>query len=154
MLKKINLGTTIWSPLFSGVLSGKYIGGIPEGTRLDKFSDNAGTHYRNYMSKKDEFDNKLIAIRGIAERLGTTLPILAVAWVIKNPDVSTCILGTSRVDQLVENLKALDVLPLLTNEVEDEIEAILGNAPIGDMDWRTFTRLSNRRAGVLKGLDN
>jgi voltage-dependent potassium channel beta subunit len=150
LFKTIKLGTTVWSPLFSGILSGKYIEGIPEGTRLDKFAQVAVKHYNDYMANKEKTDKKLLELKVIAERFGCTLPILAIAWVIKNPDVTTCILGTSKVEQLQENLKALDVVKLITNEVEEEIEKILDNAPVGDMDWLTFTRLSNRRALVTK----
>jgi voltage-dependent potassium channel beta subunit len=150
LFKKIKLGTTIWSPLFSGVLTGKYIDEIPKDTRFDKFAQSARMHYEKYLKDKTNVDNKLKQLKVVAERIGTTLPILAIAWIIKNPDVTTCILGTSKVEQLEENLKALDVLPLITNEVEDEIEKILENAPLGEMDWLTFTRLPNRRSLVAK----
>jgi aryl-alcohol dehydrogenase-like predicted oxidoreductase len=78
---------------------------------------------------KPERLEKVRALDKFAKELGTTLPKLAIAWTVQNPDVSTAILGASRVEQLEETLTALDVLPLLTPEVNQKIEDILGNLP-------------------------
>jgi voltage-dependent potassium channel beta subunit len=145
LFKTTKMGTTVWSPLFSGILSGKYINQVPSGSRFDLFAENARVHYSTYINNKQDWDQKLLKLKILAEKLGFTLPQLAVAWVIKNPDVSTCILGVSSSQQLVENIKALDLISLITNQIESEIEAILGNIPIGEMDWQTFTRQPNRR---------
>lgn len=124
----LGMGTTIWSPLASGLLTGKYNEGIPEGTRVHlpelewlrkKFS---GEETRVLIPKIKQ-------LAELAGDLGATLPQLAIAWCVRNPKVSTAILGASRVEQLRENLKALDVLPALTDEVMERIEAILGNKP-------------------------
>jgi voltage-dependent potassium channel beta subunit len=143
------MGTTVWSPLFSGVLTGKYINGIPEGSRFDAFSANSKFHYNQYVTNKESWDAKLLKLKAVAERLGFSLAQLALAWVIKNTDVSTCIVGASRASQMEENLRALDLLEVYTNEVEQEIEAILGNSPAGPIDWLTFSKLATRRRVVL-----
>ncbi len=129
LYSSIGLGTTIWSPLASGVLTGKYNEGIPEGSRLglpgyewlrDRFFSEEGR-------KNIEKVKRLIPI---AEELGTSLNKLAIAWCLKNPNVSTVILGASRVEQLQDNLKALEVVPHLTDEVMDKIEGALQNKPV------------------------
>jgi len=75
---------------------------------------------------------------------------LCLAWVVKNPDVSTCIVGASKAEQLVENLGCLKLIEKLTCEVELQIEEILGNAPLGEMNWIKFERLPPRRHILLK----
>jgi voltage-dependent potassium channel beta subunit len=128
LFREIGLGTTIFSPLATGLLTGKYNDGIPEGSRLtlpgyewlrDRLTGPAG-------EKKLQQVKQLSAI---AAELGTNMPRLALAWAAKNPNVSTVITGASRVDQVLDNLKALDVLPLLTPDVMQKIEDILGNKP-------------------------
>jgi len=89
-------------------------------------------------------------LKAIADKLGFSLASFAIAWVIKNPDVSTCLLGVSKIEQLEDNLKALDILPKLTKEVEEEIEKILNNTPSPDFNWRDFTpNLKGRRAEAI-----
>ena len=124
----VGLGTTIWSPLRSGVLTGKYNDGIPEGSRMT---------VQGYEWLKDQVfgDNgpQMIAtvreLTKVAEGLGTSMTLLALAWCLKNPNVSTVILGASRAEQLRENLKALEVVDQLTDDVMAEIDRILGNRP-------------------------
>jgi len=115
------LGLTTWSPLASGLLSGKYADGIPEGSRASL----PGYEWlRDYLT--DETKNAQVAELGvIAERLGVTTAQLAIAWCAVNPNVSTVITGASTVDQVHENLKALDALAQLTPEVVAEIEEIV-----------------------------
>lgn len=149
LFKTTKMGTTIWSPLLSGILTGKYIDEIPKDSRFDIFSNEAGGHLRQYTENREAWNAKLLKLRGIAERLGFSLATLALAWCIRNPDVSTCILGTSRPQQVTENLKALELLPLLTNDIEIEIESILGNAPLGDLNYSTWETEPNRRELVL-----
>jgi voltage-dependent potassium channel beta subunit len=124
----IGIGTTIWSPLASGFLTGKYANGVPEGSRMEV---EELQWLRDFMAseegkKRIEKSNQL---KALAEGLGTTLPKLAIAWCLKNPNVSTVILGATKVSQLNENLDALNTLPLLTDEVMKSIEDILGNQP-------------------------
>lgn len=116
------LGTTIWSPLASGLLTGKYNDGIPAGSRLDT----PGMEWLRDRLTGPGAAAQLAAVKalaGIARELGTTLPCLGVAWCLKNPHVSTVILGASRAAQLTENLGALAVVPLLTPEIMAKIDA-------------------------------
>ena len=128
LYETIGLGTTIWSPLASGVLTGKYAKGIPEGSRLslddykflrDKFETDEG---KDMIRTAGE-------LQAVADDLGCGMAQLAIAWCLKNPNVSTVILGASRASQLTENLAALDVVAQLTDEVLERIEGILGNKP-------------------------
>jgi voltage-dependent potassium channel beta subunit len=120
------LGTTIWSPLATGLLTGKYNKGVPKGTRLDT----KGLEWlKNEIMKRPGIEKVFAAVpklAAIAKDLGTSLPCLSLAWCLKNPNVSSVILGASKVEQLTENLKSLDVLEKLTPQVMKEIEAISG----------------------------
>lgn len=118
--KDYGYGTTIWSPLASGLLTGKYSQGIPEGSR--------GT-LEGYDWLRDELTNKeklakVQALEPIAKELNCTLSQLALAWCLKNPFVSTVITGASRVEQVRENMKAADVAPKLTPEIVERIDGI------------------------------
>lgn len=119
------LGTTIWSPLASGILTGKYLDGIPKGSRLDL--DNM-SWLKDKMLNEDVL-SKVKQLKNIADELDTTLAKLAIAWCLKNPNVSTVILGATKIDQLKENLDALAVKPKLGEKVLSKIEDILGNKP-------------------------
>ncbi len=112
-------GNTIWSPLASGLLTGKYRDGIPEGSRaaLD------GYEWLADRMTDAEAIAKIENLRPIADRLGCSMAQLALAWCTKHPMVSTVITGASRVEQVVQNFEALDVIPLLTDEVKAEMEA-------------------------------
>lgn len=123
----IGLGTTIWSPLASGLLTGKYNDGIPEDSRMNL----PGYEWLKKMLESEEGQarlNKVPKLAKIAEELGTTMPKLALAWCLKNPNVSTVITGASRVSQVEENFEALDVVPLLTDDVMQRIDEILDNS--------------------------
>jgi voltage-dependent potassium channel beta subunit len=124
------LGTTIWSPLASGLLTGKYSKGVPKDSRLDV----PGMQWlQDSILKKPGIEKKLAAVpklAAVAKALGTNLPCLGVTWCLKNPNVSTVILGASRVEQLTENLGALDLLPKLTPQVMKELDAI--SAPLAE----------------------
>lgn len=132
---RYKLGTTIWSPLASGILTGKYSRGIPSGSRMSLPG-------YEWLRKKMESPEGQIKIekteklQNVAKRLETTLPEMAIAWCLKNPNVSTVILGASKKEQLVQNLKALDVVPRLNEEVLAEIEAIVANRPATPVDWK------------------
>ncbi|BCY17697.1 MAG: aldo/keto reductase [Chloroflexi bacterium] len=119
-------GATTWSPLASGLLTGKYNNGIPEGSRGD---------LPGYEWLKDHLTNqnaiaKVRQLQGIAADLGTTMAQMALAWCLKNPNVSTVITGASRVGQVQENLKALNVVEKLTPEVMQKIEVIISGGDI------------------------
>jgi len=124
--KTVGLGTTIWSPLASGVLSGKYNDKFPEGTRLT----NEGMEWLKERSLTEDRVVKTRELTKIANEIGTTMPKMAVAWCAKNPNVSTVILGASKSHHLEETLTSLDVLPLLTDEVMEKIEGVLENKPV------------------------
>jgi len=116
----IGLGLTTWSPLASGLLTGKYRSGIPAGSRgaMDSMS-----FLRERLT--DPLKNEAVArLEGIAARLGGNVAQLAVAWANRNPNVSSVILGASKLSQLEDNLKALALTPQLSAEVLDEIDAI------------------------------
>jgi aryl-alcohol dehydrogenase-like predicted oxidoreductase len=112
-------GNTIWSPLASGLLTGKYAGGIPEGSRAAL----AGYEWLAGRMSDAEALAKIERLRPIADRLGCSIAQLALAWCTGHPMVSTVITGASRVSQVVENFETLDVIPLLTDEVKAEMEA-------------------------------
>ncbi|MCP4361808.1 MAG: aldo/keto reductase [Chloroflexi bacterium] len=124
----IGLGTTIWSPLASGLLTGKYNEGTPDDTRLNL----PGYEWLKEMFESEEGQQRLQKVReltAVAQELNTTMPQLALAWCVKNPHVSTVITGASKVLQVEENMKALDVASQLTDDVMEKIEAILDNRP-------------------------
>lgn len=130
LYRKYGLGTTTWSSLASGLLTGKYNDGIPEGSR---FATTA--MFKNTVAslQQEEGKEKIRKVKELtklaADELQTTPTALALAWVAKNPNTSTVILGATSPEQLKENLKALDVLPRLTDEIMEKIEAILRNKP-------------------------
>jgi voltage-dependent potassium channel beta subunit len=132
LYKKYQYGTTIWSPLASGMLTGKYNDGIPEDSR---FATNPDFFKKTIEElKSDEGQAKIQKVREltkIAEKLGGTTTQLALAWAASNPNVSTVILGASKPEQVKDNCGALKLLPKLTPEVKEEIEKILGNKPQG-----------------------
>ena len=108
LYKRYRMGTTIWSPLESGILAGRYLNGIPEDSRLKLNGAIAGNDMKQYIDNKKEWDEKLLKLKDIAEKkLNCSLAQLAIAWVIANPGCSSTILGASRISQLEENIKAV-----------------------------------------------
>jgi voltage-dependent potassium channel beta subunit len=135
LYKEFGLGTTIWSPLASGLLTGKYNNGIPQDTRITlKGYEWLRERFESDEAKKNIEKVKQLAI--VAQDLDCTLSQLAVAWCLKNPNVSTVITGASKAAQVVENMKALDVAPKLTDDVLQRIESILNNKPKPLADFR------------------
>jgi voltage-dependent potassium channel beta subunit len=134
LYKSIKLGTTIWSPLASGLLTGKYNQGIPEGTRITL----PGYEWlmEDFKEQSQLNIEKVKQLLPIAEGLGCSTAQLALAWCLKNPNVSTVITGASKPQQVDENMKALDFVDKLTDEVLERIEAILGNKPEQEPEWR------------------
>lgn len=123
--KTVGLGTTIWSPLASGILTGKYNDGMPEKTRLSM----EGLEWLKDVNLVEEKLAKVKELTKLAKEIGTTMPKLAIAWTLKNENVSTAILGASKKDQLKETLTTIDDLDKLTDEVMEKIEDILQNKP-------------------------
>lgn len=125
LFKKHGLGTTIWSPLASGILSGKYTNSGVEGTRLAM----AGLEWLKDRTLAEDRMQKATALQDLANKLDVSLAKLSIAWCLKNPNVSTVILGASKVPQLQENLQVLEVLPLVTDDVVKQIEEIVKTKP-------------------------
>ncbi len=130
LYREIGLGTTIWSPLASGLLSGKYSKGVPEGTRATL----KGYEWLLESVITPERIEKAKQLEPVAAELGCTMAQMALAWCLKNPNVSTVITGASRPEQVIENMKAIEVAPKLTPSVMERIEGILGNKPKPDED--------------------
>lgn len=125
LYREIGLGTTIWSPLASGVLTGKYNNGIPAGTRATL---QGYDWLRQYIITPQNIE-KVKKLQPIAAGLGCTMAQLALAWCLKNPHVSTVITGASRPEQVVENMKSIEVAEKITSDVIEGIEKVLGNKP-------------------------
>ena len=135
LYEEFGMGTTIWSPLASGLLTGKYNAGMPEGTRAtlegyewlkSRFTDEVALENISKVGK----------LMDIADEFGCSMPQLALAWTLKNPNVSTTITGASKPQQVVENMKAIDFVEKLTPAVMDRIETIMENKPKPESDWR------------------
>ncbi|NXI43415.1 KCAB1 protein, partial [Galbula dea] len=138
------VGAMTWSPLACGIISGKYGNGVPESSR-------AALKCYQWLKEKIISEEgrkqqvKLKDLSPIAERLGCTLPQLAVAWCLRNEGVSSVLLGSSNPEQLIENLGAIQangfifsqVLPKMTSHIVSEIDNILGNKPYSKKDYRS-----------------
>ena len=120
LYEDIGLGLTTWSPLASGLLSGKYVDGIPEGSRATL----PGYEWLKELLTDKERNAKVKQLVAVAEELDTTLSQLSIAWCARNPHVSTVITGASSVEQVQENMGALEVLPKLTDDVMARIKEI------------------------------
>ena len=135
LYRDFQLGLTTWSPLASGILTGKYNDGIPEGSRmdLDKYS------WLRKRLKSDEGQAQLEKVRQltpVARKLDCTMAQLALAWCLLNEHVSTVITGASRPAQVEQNMQALDVVERITPEVQTRIASILDNEPASPTNWR------------------
>jgi voltage-dependent potassium channel beta subunit len=125
VFKNVGLGTTIWSPLASGLLTGKYNNGIPGDSRL-------GLEGFDWLKDRWIAEEKISKVKKLAElatRMGVTVAALSIGWCIKNPNVTTAILGATRKEQLLDNLKALDAAEKITPEIMSEIETIMQTKP-------------------------
>ncbi len=125
LFKEHGLGTTIWSPLASGLLSGKYTSGDTKNTRLEL----QGMDWLKDRVLAEEKMKKVVELQKLADRMNLPLAKLSIAWCLKNPNVSTVILGASKAAQLKENLTVLEVVPLLTDKIMTEIDEIMGTKP-------------------------
>jgi len=125
LFNEYGLGTTVWSPLASGLLSGKYTSKKTADTRLEL----KGMEWLKDAVLNEEKLRKAEQLQKLADKLNVSLAKLSLAWCLKNPHVSTVILGASKTEQLKENLTALEVLPLLTDDVMDKIEEIVQTKP-------------------------
>ena len=135
LYEEFGLGTTIWSPLASGILTNKYAAGIPEGSRLS-LKENEWLKKRLETSEGREKLRKASDLQNIALELDMTLAQLSLAWCLKNPHVSTVITGATKASQIDENMQSLSMIDRLSPDVMRKIENILMNAPRGPQDWR------------------
>ena len=123
--RTVGLGTTIWSPLASGLLSGKYNDGVPKNSRF-------GLQGFDWLKDRWMLEDNLKKVKKLSElasKLGVSTAALSIAWCIKNPNVSTAILGATKKQQLLENLKSIEVMALLTPEIMEKIDGIMKNKP-------------------------
>lgn len=126
VFKTVGMGTTIWSPLASGLLSGKYNEGIPEGSRFGL----SGFDWLKDRWAQESLIAKVRQLTMLAAELGISTAALSIAWCIKNPHVTTAILGATRKEQLLENLSALDALNKLDKNIIQRIEDIVQTKPV------------------------
>ncbi len=136
LYREIGLGTTIWSPLARGLLTGKYNDGVPSDSRM-ALQDYAWLRDEVVGEEGRRRIDKVRSLEPLAKEMGCTLAQMALAWCLKNPDVSTVITGASRLDQVTENMAALSFVDKLTPDVIARIEAILDNKPEPEPDFRT-----------------
>ena len=125
LYKTVGLGTTIWSPLASGILTDKYLNKFPKGTRL-------GVEGLEWLKEKNLTEDKLAKIsllNELSNDLGMSLPVMSIGWCLKNQNVSTVILGASKMSQLKENMKSINALNKLDEKAIKQIEEILQNQP-------------------------
>ncbi|MFC1555834.1 potassium channel beta subunit family protein [candidate division KSB1 bacterium] len=139
LYSEIGLGTTIWSPLASGLLTGKYNTGIPEDSRL-ALEQYKWLKDRIEMSDFEKRIKQINGLKEVADSLGATTAQLALAWCLKNRNVSTVITGASKPEQIEENIKSLSFVNSLTPDVIQKIEDILDNRPQPDIDWKNIGR--------------
>jgi voltage-dependent potassium channel beta subunit len=145
-------GTTIWSPLASGLLSGKYNNNnIPDKARLEQ---GIGKTIHDRFKKKygEELVIKLNKLAELAKEFGCTQAQLALLWTLTNKDVSTCILGASKIEQLQENIDTLKFLPKWNKDIEERVNIILDNSPEADFDVRLWAPRPSRRQEHLEKL--
>ena len=172
LFKDFKLGITVWSPLFSGALTGKYLDSIPEDSRYKKRSELNGYGLDFYFKNKKDIDEKLRKLKDLAKnKLNCTLAQLSIAWIIANPDISTVILGSisiawiianpdistvilgsTKMSQVEEVLPAIEIYKKLDKNILKEIEEIMGTSTVGPWDYETFTLMKNRRNQLL-GVD-
>lgn len=128
LFRDYRMGTTIWSPLASGILTGKYMNGIPEGSR---FSNPALGWLKDiyFQDGLDDLNLKLKQLTALSNDIGMTLAQLAIAWCLKNENVSSVILGATKKEQLIETMKAQELQTRLTPEIMVRIDQILANVP-------------------------
>jgi aryl-alcohol dehydrogenase-like predicted oxidoreductase len=120
LYEDIGLGITTWSPLASGLLTGKYLNGVPEGSRASL----PGYEWLKGTLTDQGRNKKVTDLKVIADELGVSLTQFSLAWCAMNPHVSTVITGASNAAQVRENMTALDVMPLLTPEIMERVDLI------------------------------
>ncbi len=120
LYEDLKLGTTVWSPLASGLLTGKYLNGIPEGSRATL----PGYEWLRHQLTDEGRNRKVAEVKKIADELGVSLAQFSLAWCVKNPHVSSVITGASTAEQVRENMTALDAVALLDDEVMQRVDLV------------------------------
>ncbi|CEJ81252.1 Putative Voltage-gated potassium channel subunit beta [[Torrubiella] hemipterigena] len=133
LYSQYGLGLTIFSPLKTGILTGKYNSEIPDDSRYatakDPFSARQAQNYKDKDPNWLKWIEQTKSLEPVAKKLNTELATLALAWVISNPNVSSAITGASKVEQVHKSMDALELMPKITDEIKKEIDEILGNKP-------------------------
>ena len=155
LFEKYKYGTTVWSPLAQGFLAGKYNdGNIPDDSRFNRWDPFwSGWLIHTYFSgaSKEKIIKVGTGLAAIAKELGYTQAQLALAWVLVNTDVSTLIIGFSKIEQLEENVKALELYHKWNKDLEGRINALLENDPEPRIDFRCFAPTPQRREVAVFG---
>jgi len=147
LFDKYKMGSTVWSPLAGGLLTGKYLSENAEGRFNNEQNNQKNSHYDEYLhpSKVEKTRELFKGLEEIAKSLGGTMAQLALAWVLKNKDVSAALCGFSKVSQVEVNIKALDMVKKLTPEIEEKIEKLLGNRPETGKNYKSLAPFPSRR---------
>lgn len=142
-------GTTIWSPLVGGLLTGKYNTlEPPEGSRYKDDPVAANALWPKYINQfgREGLIDRLQGLARLAEEVGCTQAQLCLAWVLVNKDITTTIIGASKVSQIESNLKSLEIASKWTPELEEKMSNLLDNSPSTAMDFNTFSPMKSRRS--------
>jgi len=141
------MGSTIWSPLAGGLLSGKYNNGEATEGRFSSSDSQGGDKFKNmFLPENKEKSIKLLQGLGhIAKELGCSQAQLALAWTLKNKDVSTAIFGATKLSQVEDNVKAVELYKKITPEIEAKIEEVLANRPKPSTNWKKWSPFPPRR---------
>jgi len=144
---RFNMGTTIYSPLAGGFLTGKLLKEIPKDSRTSSNPVFKSIFYDPYMTEttKETSIARIKGLQEIAKELKCTISQLAIAWTLKNQDVSTTLIGTANLKQLEENVIALKLYKSLSPEILEKIEKVFNNRPQPQINWRTGTLYPPRR---------
>ena len=148
LFTEFKLGTTVWSPLAGGILTGKYNDEVPKESRIGSADPWIKKNYDKIFFDEKIYEkrrNTMKVIGEIAKELGCTLSQLALAWVIYNKDVTCALMGATSITQLEENLKSIEIYKKLTPEILEIIEKLLENKPERKMNWKTWQTFPPRR---------
>ena len=147
LFDQYHMGSTIWSPLAGGVLSGKYNKGEATEGRFVGYTGPGSDKFTQMFNteNKEKTVDMLNKIEDVAKELNCSMAQLCLAWTLKNKDVSTAIFGASRLSQVEDNVKAVEVYKNITPEIAERLETILGNRPKTGVNWKKWAPFAPRR---------